>query len=174
VHCEAHKIGFMPYSPPEAGKLAEPGGPVAAIAQRYGATQPSWRSPRCSGRSPVILPFPGTGSVAHVEEMSPPPRCASDDEEVHAISLSVAQSARQAADSHAVVEGSSSLPLAERSGSVQDARSKQQGRRFPLFIFEIVTSTRRLRVSAFLVAFTQRTHSQRAIGVMSRQSAWIF
>lgn len=61
-----------------------------------------------------------------------------------------------------------SFPLLERSGSVQDARLKQQGLRFPLFIFAMVTSTRRLRVSGFLVALTQRTHSQRAIGVISR------
>ncbi len=63
-----------------------------------------------------------------------------------------------------------SLPFFDSSGSVQAARSKQQGRRLPLFIFEIVTSTRRLRVSEFLVAFTQRTHSQRAIGVISCHS----
>jgi hypothetical protein len=53
------------------------------------------------------------------------------------------------------------------------ARLKQQGRRFPLFIFERLTSTRRLRVSGFLVALTQRTHSQRAIGVMSFHRSWI-
>jgi hypothetical protein len=46
------------------------------------------------------------------------------------------------------------LPFFERSGSVHAERSKQQGLRLPLFIFEIVTSTRRLRVSGFLVAFT--------------------
>jgi hypothetical protein len=31
---------------------------------------------------------------------------------------------------------------------------------------EVLTSTRRWRVGGFAVAFTQRTHSQRAIGVM--------
>jgi arsenical pump membrane protein len=70
--------------------------------------------------------------------------------------------------------GSISLPFLDTSGLVQAARLKQQGRRFPLFIFEILTSTRRLRVSGFLVAFTQRTHSQRAIGVMSFHRSWIF
>jgi hypothetical protein len=44
---------------------------------------------------------------------------------------------------------------------------KQQGLRFALFIFDKLTSTRRVRVSGLLVAFTQITHSQRAIGVMS-------
>src|ERR1700694_5905213 len=48
--------------------------------------------------------------------------------------------------------GSISLPFLERFGSVHAARLKQQGRRFPLFIFEILTSTRRLRVSGFGVA----------------------
>lgn len=62
-----------------------------------------------------------------------------------------------------------SLPFLDTYGLVQAARLKQQGRRFPLSIFEILTSTRRLRVSGFLVALTQRTHSQRAIGVMSFQ-----
>src|SRR5215472_17063733 len=66
-----------------------------------------------------------------------------------------------------------SLPFLDTSGSVQAARSKQQGSRFPLFIFDILTSTRRLRVSGSLVAFTQRTHSQRAMGVMSYQRSWI-
>src|SRR3984893_14700247 len=73
-------------------------------------------------------------------------------------------------------KGSDSLsfPFFERFGSVHAARLKQQGRRFPLYIFEILTSTRRLRVSGSRVALTQRTHSQRAIGVMLFQRSWIF
>src|ERR1700674_5807740 len=67
-----------------------------------------------------------------------------------------------------------SLFFFDRCGSVHAARLKQQGRRFPLFIFEILTSTRRLRVSGFWVALTQRTHSQRAIGVTSFHRSWIF
>jgi hypothetical protein len=56
---------------------------------------------------------------------------------------------------------------------VHAARLKQHGRRFPLCIFEMLTSTRRWRVSGFRVALTHRTHSQRAIGVMSFHSSWI-
>src|SRR6202047_4375262 len=67
-----------------------------------------------------------------------------------------------------------SLPFFDRFGSVHPARFKQQGRRFPLFIFEMLTSTRRLRVAAFGVALTQRTHSQRAIGVMPVHRSRIF
>ncbi len=70
--------------------------------------------------------------------------------------------------------GSRSLPFFDRFGSVHAARLKQQGRRFPLCIFEMLTSTRRLRVSGFGVALTQRTHSQRAIGVMAFHKSWIF
>jgi hypothetical protein len=66
-----------------------------------------------------------------------------------------------------------SLPFLDRSGSVQEARSKQQGRRFPWLIFEMLTSTRRLRVSEFLVALTHRTHSHRAIGVIASQRSRI-
>ena len=70
--------------------------------------------------------------------------------------------------------GSRSLPFFDRSGSVHAERLKQQGRLFPLFIFEMLTSTRRVRVSGFFVALTQRTHSQRAIGVISFHRFWIF
>ena len=52
---------------------------------------------------------------------------------------------------------------------MQAERSKQQGRRFPLLNFEMLTSTRRLRVSGFLVALTHRTHSHRAMGVIACQ-----
>src|SRR5437764_6283058 len=37
-HCEANAIGFIPWFPLAAGKLAEPGGEVAEIAQAHGAT----------------------------------------------------------------------------------------------------------------------------------------
>src|SRR5699024_3413572 len=59
----------------------------------------------------------------------------------------------------------SSFPCLDSSGLVQEVRSNQQGRRLPDSSFEIATSTRRARVSAFFVALIQRTHSQRAIGV---------
>ena len=73
-----------------------------------------------------------------------------------------------------ILQSPISLPFFDRFGSVHAARLKQQGRRFPLFIFEILTSTRRLRVSGFWVALTQRTHSQRAIGVIPFHRSWIF
>ena len=60
-----------------------------------------------------------------------------------------------------------SFPLRLTRGSVQADRSKQHGRRLPLSSLLMPTSTRRCRVAGFAVAPIQRTHSQRAIGVMS-------
>jgi len=67
-HCEAHSIGFIPWFPLAAGKLAEPGGPVAEIAQAHGATTGQVALAWLLARSPVMLPIPGTGSPEHLEE----------------------------------------------------------------------------------------------------------
>ena len=67
-HCEEHGIGFIPWYPLAAGKLAEPGGPVAAVAERHGATPGQVALAWLLGASPVMLPIPGTGSVEHLEE----------------------------------------------------------------------------------------------------------
>ena len=67
-HCEANGIGFIPWFPLSAGKLAEPGGPVAEIAEANGATTGQVALAWLLARSPVMLPIPGTGSVEHLEE----------------------------------------------------------------------------------------------------------
>jgi aryl-alcohol dehydrogenase-like predicted oxidoreductase len=67
-HCEANGIGFIPWFPLAAGKLAEPGGPVAQIAEARGATTGQIALAWLLARSPVMLPIPGTSSVAHLEE----------------------------------------------------------------------------------------------------------
>jgi pyridoxine 4-dehydrogenase len=67
-HCEANGIGFIPWFPLAAGKLAEPGGPVAEIARAHDATPGQVALAWLLARSPVMLPIPGTGSVAHLEE----------------------------------------------------------------------------------------------------------
>ena len=66
--CERDGIGFIPWFPLEAGKLAEPGGVVDGIAERHGATHGQVALAWLLQRSPVVLPIPGTGSVAHLEE----------------------------------------------------------------------------------------------------------
>jgi aryl-alcohol dehydrogenase-like predicted oxidoreductase len=67
-YCEAQGIGFIPWFPLQAGKLAEPGGPVAEIAEAHGATAGQVALAWLLARSPVMLPIPGTSSVAHLEE----------------------------------------------------------------------------------------------------------
>jgi aryl-alcohol dehydrogenase-like predicted oxidoreductase len=67
-HCEANGIGFIPWFPLAAGRLAEPGGAVAEIAEAHGATAGQVALAWLLARSPVMLPIPGTGSVEHLEE----------------------------------------------------------------------------------------------------------
>jgi pyridoxine 4-dehydrogenase len=85
AECEALGIGFIPYRPLEAGKLAEPGGPVAAAARRHGATPGQVALAWLLARSPAILPIPGTTSVAHLEENVAAASLCLDNEEVLAI-----------------------------------------------------------------------------------------
>jgi aryl-alcohol dehydrogenase-like predicted oxidoreductase len=67
-YCERHNIAFIPWFPVAAGKLARPGGKLDEIAQRHGATVAQLSIAWLLHRSPVILPIPGTSSVAHLEE----------------------------------------------------------------------------------------------------------
>lgn len=85
THCEAEGIGFIPWAPISAGALAEPGGPVAEAAERLGATPSQVALAWLLRRSPVILPIPGTGSVAHLEENTAAAGLELDDETYEAI-----------------------------------------------------------------------------------------
>jgi pyridoxine 4-dehydrogenase len=67
-HCTEQGIGFMPWFPIASGGLAEPGGPVAESAQQLGVTAPEVALAWLLQRSSVMLPIPGTKSVAHLED----------------------------------------------------------------------------------------------------------
>ncbi len=67
-YCEQHGIGFIPWFPLAAGSLAEPGGLLAALAERLGATPSQVALAWILKRSRVMLPIPGTSSVKHLEE----------------------------------------------------------------------------------------------------------
>jgi pyridoxine 4-dehydrogenase len=67
-YCAAEGLGFIPWFPIAAGKLAESGGPVDHIVKATGATQSQVALAWLLARSPVILPIPGTSTVSHVEE----------------------------------------------------------------------------------------------------------
>ncbi|MCU1622370.1 MAG: NADP-dependent oxidoreductase domain protein [Frankiales bacterium] len=67
-YCEREGIGFIPWFPVQAGELAKPGGLLDEIARDHDATHAQLALAWLLKRSPVMLPIPGTGSVAHVEE----------------------------------------------------------------------------------------------------------
>jgi len=67
-HCEREGIGFIPWFPVAAGDLAKPGGVLDEIAREHQATHAQLALAWLLKRSPVMLPIPGTGSVAHLEE----------------------------------------------------------------------------------------------------------
>ena len=67
-HCTAHDIGFIPWFPLGNRALLEPGGAVALVAERLGCTPAQVALAWLLQHSPVMLPIPGTGSVAHAEE----------------------------------------------------------------------------------------------------------
>ncbi len=67
-HCARHGIGFIPWFPLAAGNLARPGSVLSDIATRLGLTTSQLALAWILKRSPVMLPIPGTSSVAHLEQ----------------------------------------------------------------------------------------------------------
>ena len=67
-YCESEGIGFIPWFPVAAGRLARPGGVLDEMAKQHSATHAQLALAWLLRRSPVILPIPGTSSVAHLEE----------------------------------------------------------------------------------------------------------
>jgi aryl-alcohol dehydrogenase-like predicted oxidoreductase len=66
--CERAGLGFLPWYPLDAGELGGPGGALAAVAKRHGATAIQVALAWLLQRSPVMLPIPGTSSLQHLEE----------------------------------------------------------------------------------------------------------
>ena len=67
-HCERENIAFIPWFPLATGELAGEGSPVAKIAAEKGVSPSQLALAWLLHRSPVILPIPGTSSVAHLED----------------------------------------------------------------------------------------------------------
>jgi pyridoxine 4-dehydrogenase len=67
-HCEANEIAFIPWFPLAMGELAKPGGVLASLAEETGAATGQLALAWLLARSPVMLPIPGTSTVAHLEE----------------------------------------------------------------------------------------------------------
>jgi pyridoxine 4-dehydrogenase len=67
-HCDEHSIGFIPWFPLATGELARRGGPLQGLADEIGATPAQLALAWLLKRSRVMLPIPGTSTVAHLEE----------------------------------------------------------------------------------------------------------
>lgn len=81
-HCEAHQIGFIPWFPLAAGRLAGPGGAAAEIAEQHDVTPGQVALAWLLQRSPVMLPIPGTGSLAHLRDNVAAARLSLSDDEM--------------------------------------------------------------------------------------------
>ena len=66
--CEQRRIAFIPYYPLASGQLSGSGGPLDQVAKELGATVPQVSLAWLLRRSPVMVPIPGTSSLAHLEE----------------------------------------------------------------------------------------------------------
>lgn len=67
--CETHGLAFLPWFPLANGALTgEASSKLATIADHHGATRGQLALAWLLHHSPVTLPTPGTGSVAHLDE----------------------------------------------------------------------------------------------------------
>jgi pyridoxine 4-dehydrogenase len=66
--CTRLSVGFLPWYPLAAGDLNRPGGLLDTLAKRHQATPGQVALAWLLRRSPVVLPIPGTSSLAHLEE----------------------------------------------------------------------------------------------------------
>jgi aryl-alcohol dehydrogenase-like predicted oxidoreductase len=63
-----NNIGFIPWFPLATGALAAGDGPLATLATEHDASPSQLALAWLLRRSPVVLPIPGTSSVAHLED----------------------------------------------------------------------------------------------------------
>ncbi|MFE9607245.1 aldo/keto reductase [Streptomyces sp. NPDC006012] len=88
-HCERENLAFIPWFPMATGELARPGGPLDSVARKRGASPPQLALAWLLRRSPVLLPIPGTSSVAHLEQNVAAAEVALTDEEFSLLADSV-------------------------------------------------------------------------------------
>jgi aryl-alcohol dehydrogenase-like predicted oxidoreductase len=67
-YCEKEGIAFIPWFPLAAGRLSGADSSVTRVAAELKATPSQVALAWLLARSPVMLPIPGTSSVAHLEE----------------------------------------------------------------------------------------------------------
>jgi pyridoxine 4-dehydrogenase len=67
-YCEREEIGFIPWFPMATGDLARSDGPLQQNVAEHAVTPAQLALAWLLQRSPVVLPIPGTSTVAHLEE----------------------------------------------------------------------------------------------------------
>ena len=68
VYCEKESLGFMPWFPIGGGRGLKPENALETTARNHGVSAIQVALAWLLERSPVMLPIPGTSSVAHLEE----------------------------------------------------------------------------------------------------------
>lgn len=68
AYCEKEKLGFMPWSPVGGSGGLKKGGALETVAKSRGTSTYQVALAWLLQHSPVMLPIPGTSSVAHLEE----------------------------------------------------------------------------------------------------------
>jgi pyridoxine 4-dehydrogenase len=68
LYCEKEGLGFMPWSPIGGNRGLKAGDALETVAKEQGASVVQVALAWLLQRSPVMLPIPGTSSVAHLEE----------------------------------------------------------------------------------------------------------
>lgn len=85
-HAEAQGIPFIPWFPLATGELAKPGGSLDDLARQHDATPSQLALAWLLRRSPVMLPIPGTSTVAHLEDNIAAAQLQLNDDEFAALS----------------------------------------------------------------------------------------
>lgn len=89
-HAEANGLAFIPWYPLATGTLAGTDSPLTRIAKDRGVAPSQLALAWLLRRSPVILPIPGTSSVAHLEENTGAAAIELTDEEFEALAHAAA------------------------------------------------------------------------------------
>jgi aryl-alcohol dehydrogenase-like predicted oxidoreductase len=82
-YCEEKNLGFIPWFPLAAGKISGSDSPLRRLAAHLKATPSQIALAWLLSRSPVMLPIPGTSSVAHLEENVAAAGLKIDESEIH-------------------------------------------------------------------------------------------
>ncbi|HZW89595.1 MAG TPA: aldo/keto reductase [Myxococcaceae bacterium] len=83
--CEKDGLGFLPWRPVGAGELSRAGGALDRVAKAHEVTPAQVVLAWLLLHSPVMLPIPGTSSVAHLEENVAAAALSLDDAEMLAL-----------------------------------------------------------------------------------------